>query len=144
LDIFSFFIRHFLHLHFKCYPQSPLYPTPTLLPNPPTPASWPWHSPVLGHIIFTKARASPPIDGQLGHPLLHMQPETQLCGILVSSYRCLIGYFIYLHLKCYPLSQFPLCKPPSHPTFPCFYEAFEEKILKHLERFSVEVGCKCL
>jgi hypothetical protein len=25
-----------------------------LLPNPPTPTSWPWHSPVLGHIIFAK------------------------------------------------------------------------------------------
>jgi hypothetical protein len=24
----------------------------------------------------------------------------------------LIGYFIYLHFKCYPLSQFPLCKHP--------------------------------
>jgi hypothetical protein len=72
-----FFIRYFLHLHFKCYPESPLYPPPSLLPNPPTPASWPWHSPVLGHIIFTRKRASLPIDGQLGHRLLHMQPETR-------------------------------------------------------------------
>ena len=57
-----------------------------MLPNPPTPASWPWHSPVLGHMIFTKPRASPPIDG---HPLLHMQLETQLLGgVVVSSYRC--------------------------------------------------------
>ena len=53
---------------------------PALLPNPPTPTSWPWHSPVLGHIVFTRPRASPPIDGQLGHPLLHMQLETQLWG----------------------------------------------------------------
>ena len=37
-----FLIRYFLHLHFKCYPQSPLYPLTTLLPSPPTPASWPW------------------------------------------------------------------------------------------------------
>jgi hypothetical protein len=29
-------IRYFLHLNFKCYPQSPLYPPPTLFPNPPT------------------------------------------------------------------------------------------------------------
>jgi hypothetical protein len=34
----SFFIRYFLHLHFKCYLQSPLYPPPALIPNPPTPA----------------------------------------------------------------------------------------------------------
>ena len=69
----SFFIRYFLYLHFKCYPESPLHPPPALLPNPPTPASWPWHSPVLGHMIFTRPRASPLIDDQLGHPLLHMQ-----------------------------------------------------------------------
>jgi hypothetical protein len=80
------FIRYFLHLHFKSYPQSPLYPPPALLPNPPTPTTWPWHSPVLGHMIFTRTRPSPPIDGQLGHPLLHMQLETQLWGVLVSSY----------------------------------------------------------
>ena len=36
-------IRYFLHLHFKCYPECPLYPPHALLPNPPTPASWPWH-----------------------------------------------------------------------------------------------------
>jgi hypothetical protein len=63
----------------------PLYPPPTLLPNPPTPASWPWHSPVLGHMIFSRPKASPPIDGRLGHPLLHML-ETQFWGLLVNSY----------------------------------------------------------
>ena len=47
-----------------------------------------WHSPVLGHIIFARPRASPPIDGCLGHPLLHMQLETQALGVLVSSYCC--------------------------------------------------------
>jgi hypothetical protein len=69
LIIFSFFIRYFLHLHFKCFPPSPLYPPHALLPNPFTPASWPWHSPVLGHMIFIRPRASPPIDGRLG-PIL--------------------------------------------------------------------------
>jgi hypothetical protein len=78
--IFFIFIRYFLHLHFKCYPKSPLYPPLALLPNPPTPASWPWHSPVLGHIIFVRPRASHPIDGWLGHLLLHMQLETQVLG----------------------------------------------------------------
>jgi hypothetical protein len=71
------FIRYFLHLHFKCYPESPLYPPSALLHNLPIPASWPWHSPVEGHMIFTRPRASPLIDGQLGHPLLHMQLEIQ-------------------------------------------------------------------
>jgi hypothetical protein len=42
---FQFLIRYFLHLHFKCYPKSPLYPPlPHLLPYPPTPTSWPWRS----------------------------------------------------------------------------------------------------
>jgi hypothetical protein len=81
---FLLLIRYFLHLHFKCYRQSPLLPpplSPALLPNPHTPASWPWHSPVLGHIIFEKPRASPPNDGQLGHLLLHMQLETWALGV---------------------------------------------------------------
>jgi hypothetical protein len=87
---FPFFINYFLHLHFKCYPQSSLYPPPipSLLPNPPTLVSWPWHSPILGHRTFPRPRVSPPIDGRLGHPLLHMQLETQLWEVLVSSYCC--------------------------------------------------------
>jgi hypothetical protein len=59
-----------------------------LLPNPPTPTSWPWHSPILGHRIFTGPRAPPPIGGRLGHPLLHIQLETQALRVLVSSYCC--------------------------------------------------------
>ena len=48
------FIGYFLYIHFKfqMFPKSSLYPLPTLLLYPPTPASWPWHSPVLGHIKF--------------------------------------------------------------------------------------------
>jgi hypothetical protein len=75
LDIFFF-------LHFKCYSlsqfplQNPPIPSPLpLLITPPTPASWPWHSPILGHRTFTGTRASLLIDDRLGHPLLHMQLE---------------------------------------------------------------------
>ena len=60
---YNFFIIYFLHLQFKCNPESPLYPPPTLLPNPPTPASRPWHFPVLRYIIFARPRASLPSDG---------------------------------------------------------------------------------
>jgi hypothetical protein len=67
--------------------KSPI-PSLSLLPNPHTPSSWPWHSPVLGHIIFARPRASPPNDGRLGHLLLHMQLETRALGLLVSSYCC--------------------------------------------------------
>jgi hypothetical protein len=88
LFFFKIFIRYFLHLHFKCYPESPLYPPPVLLPNPPTPTSWPWYSPLLGHIIFARPRASLPNDSRLGHLLLHMQLETRAQGVLVSSYCC--------------------------------------------------------
>ena len=79
---FQFLIRYFLHLHFKYYPEISLYSPPVLLSYPPTPTSWPWCSPVLGHIKF----ASLPYDGQLGHLLLHMQLETRALGVLVSSY----------------------------------------------------------
>ena len=90
IDFFikAFFIRYFLHLHFKCYPQIPLFHSPASLPNPPISASWPWHSPVLGHMIFAIPRTSPHIDGQLGHFLLHMRLEIQLWELLVSSYHC--------------------------------------------------------
>jgi hypothetical protein len=93
LFVFSFFFFFFYYLifsslHFKCYSENPLYPPHTLLPNPPTPASWPWHSPVLGHIIFARPRASPPNDGQLGHLLLHIQLETRALRVLVSSHCC--------------------------------------------------------
>jgi hypothetical protein len=77
---FFFFLRYLLHLHFKCYPKSLLYPPPALLHNPHTPASRSWHSPVLGHIILERTRGSPPIDGRLVHPLLHMQLVTQVWG----------------------------------------------------------------
>jgi hypothetical protein len=64
---------------------------PYTLPSPPTlqptPTSWPWHSPLLGPWIFTRPGASPPTDGWLGHPLLHMQLETAL-GVRISSYCC--------------------------------------------------------
>jgi hypothetical protein len=81
LDIFFIYISNAI-------PKVPYTLHPALLPNLPTPASWPWHSPVLGHMIFTRPRASPPIDDRLGHSLLHMQLETQFWGVLVSSYCC--------------------------------------------------------
>jgi hypothetical protein len=54
--LYFFFIRYFLYLHSKCYPGRSLYHSPVLLPYPPTPASWPWHSPVLGNIKFVRPR----------------------------------------------------------------------------------------
>ena len=56
---------------------------PYPIPRPPAPKpthfhSWPWHSLILGHGTFIGPRTSPPIDDQLGHPLLHMQLELQV------------------------------------------------------------------
>jgi hypothetical protein len=85
---FIIFIRCFLHLHFKCYPKSPLYP-------PPRPAPIPTHShllalafPCTGAYSLLDQGASLPNDGRLGHLLLHMQLETPVLGVLVSSYCC--------------------------------------------------------
>jgi hypothetical protein len=53
-------------------------PIPFILPlltYPPTHTSLSCHSPTLGHQTFTGLRASPSIDVQQGHPLLHMQLE---------------------------------------------------------------------
>jgi hypothetical protein len=71
------FITYFLHLHFKCYPKSPLYthPNPALLPT---------HSHFLAPVfpctrtykVCNTKGASLPRDGRLGHLLLHMQLET--------------------------------------------------------------------
>jgi hypothetical protein len=78
-----FFIRYFLYLHFKCYPESSLYPPPALLQLPTHS-----HFLALGHIKLQDQGASLPSDGQQGHLLLHMQLETGALEVLVSSYCC--------------------------------------------------------
>ena len=84
-----FFIIYFLHLHFKCYPKSSLYPPPALLPYPPTPTSWPWRSPVLGHIEFARPRGLsfhwwPTRPSSATYAARDMSSG----GVLVSSYCC--------------------------------------------------------
>jgi hypothetical protein len=77
LDIFFIYI-----LMLSLSQVSPLeIPYPLLPPTAPQPThshSRSWYSPIMGHRIFTGPRASPPIDDQLGHPLLHMQLEPQV------------------------------------------------------------------
>ena len=79
LDIFFIYISYAIPFP-SFLSKNHLYPPPAFLPNSPTPASWPCHSHVLGHIIFARPRASPSIEGLLSHPLLHMQLETQALG----------------------------------------------------------------
>ena len=86
--VFSFFIRYFLDLHFKCFPLSryPLRnpPIPVPLPLPlwgcppqpfPSPIFLPWHSPTVGNQTPSGSKASPPTDVQQSHPLTHMWTE---------------------------------------------------------------------
>jgi hypothetical protein len=112
----QFFVRYFLHLHFKCYPESPLYLPQTLLPYPPTPASWPWHSPVLRHKNLQDQGASLPNDGWLGHLLLHMQLETRALGVLISSY-CTLHNDIFTFLRfCLPMCSVATIPQPGRTT----------------------------
>jgi hypothetical protein len=67
------FIRYFYIYISNVIPSEKLLsPPPSLFPNPPTPTSRPWHSPILGHRTFTGPSVSPPIDDQLDHPPLYM------------------------------------------------------------------------
>jgi hypothetical protein len=77
LDIFFIYISTLIAFPgFFSEKHLPLMPSPIhLLTSPPTSASWPWNSPLLGHRTYTEPMASPPIDNQLGYPLLHMQLE---------------------------------------------------------------------
>ena len=55
------------------------YPLPSpSAPQPNHSHSWSQNYPILGHKALTRPRASPPIDDQLGHPLLHIQLEPQV------------------------------------------------------------------
>jgi hypothetical protein len=90
-------------------------PSPfTLLPNPPTPASWTWHSPKLEHRTFTRPMASTPIDDRLGHPLLHilLEPGVPPCVLFDwwSSPRELWGYWL-VHIVVLPIGR----QTPSAP-----------------------------
>jgi hypothetical protein len=83
-----FLIRHFLYIHFKCYPESSLYPPSTLLPYLPTPASWPWHSPVLGHIKFAIPRGLSSLWWPSRPSSATNAARDMSSGVLVSSYCC--------------------------------------------------------
>ena len=91
-----FLIGYFLYLHFKCFPLSEGLPFRNSLSHPPPPCLYEGALP-LTHPLLSSCpgislhwgikhpqgpRATPPIDGQLGHPLLHMQlePRVPLCA----------------------------------------------------------------
>ena len=69
-----------------------------LLTNVPTPTSWPWNSPILGHRAFTRPRTSPSTDDLLGYPLLHVQLEPRVPPCIIFGWwfrpRELWGYWL--------------------------------------------------
>jgi hypothetical protein len=111
------FIRYFLYLHFKCYPKVIPYALPHPAPNLSTPASWPWHSPVLRHMTFRRPRASPPNDGQLGHLLLHPINSHQTQTLEYSFY--LNGFRLLLIPRSSGKQSTPKPNPPASK-FACF------------------------
>jgi hypothetical protein len=85
---FNFFIRYFLHLYFKCYPESSLYCPPALLPYPPTPTFWSWRFPVLGHIKFARPRGLFSQWWPTRPSSTTYAARDTSSGVLVSSYCC--------------------------------------------------------
>ena len=75
--LFDIFFYQLISL-FKLQMLSPFLVSLLKTHPPPllTSSSLSWNSTTLGHRAFTRPRASPPIDGQLGHPLLHMRLES--------------------------------------------------------------------
>jgi hypothetical protein len=111
LLFFNVFLKiiYFSYLHFKCYPlswfplQNPFSPSPSLC-SP----THPWHSLILEHRTFTGLGASPPIDDQLDHPLLHMQLEPWFPPCIFFGWwfspRELWGYLL-VHIVVLPMGQ---------------------------------------
>jgi hypothetical protein len=87
-NLFIIIIRYFLYIHFECYPESSLYPPSALLPYPPTPPSWPWHSPVLGHIKFAIPRGLSSQWWPTRPSSATYAARDMTSGVLVSSYCC--------------------------------------------------------
>ena len=108
LFFFIFLIRYFLHLHFKCYPKHPPYPTPCF--------------------IFTSKKLTVFWSLEFLLDLFH-HLQWGIHGSLSLFLDFLIGYFIYLHFKC-PSSRVPLHKLPPHPLPPASMRVRESHFLR--------------
>jgi hypothetical protein len=79
---------------------------PPLAPQPTHSHSWSWHSLILGHRAFTGPSVTPPIDDRLGHPLLHIQLESQVPACVFFDWwyssKELWGYWL-VHIDVPPM-----------------------------------------
>ena len=78
--MFIFFFFQFLLGIFFLYISNAIPKVPHTLPYPPTTTSWPWCSPVLGHIKFARPRDLSSQWCCLGHLLIHMQLKSRAPG----------------------------------------------------------------
>ena len=118
-----FFIRLFFFIYISnAIPKVPYTLPPTLLPYPPTPTSWPWCSPVLGHIASTPlwhltVRLLTPSWGSRGFPALLIRsppwPENFLWQLLSFLFHVFLFWYI-VSLDLLALNSFsPLCSSIS-------------------------------
>jgi len=112
---------------------------PTDQPSPSPPASLYWQSLILGNQVFTGTRASPPIDAQQGHPLIHMQldpwvPPCELFGwfLIPGSFRVSGWLMFFFFCDCKPpqllqsflLTNSSICNPVLSPMVGCEHPYF--------------------
>jgi hypothetical protein len=70
------------------------------------------------HSFSCSGSSLPPIGWPCPEPRLVLSYASCFVVFPVVIFKIFIGYFISLHFKCYPLSQFPLHKPPIPPLPP--------------------------
>jgi hypothetical protein len=117
---FLFFLKYFL-FKFQMLSLFLIFPlkTPNCPPpvhHPPTPPSYPWHSPTLKYRDFIGQSVSLPIDELQGHSLIHMQqypwiPPCVLFGQWFSPWE-IWGYWL-VHILVHPMGL----QTPSAPEF---------------------------
>jgi hypothetical protein len=80
--------RCFLTFTFQMLSPKPPIPSPQPAPQPTHCHSLALAFSCTGAYDLRNNKGLSSLDGWLSHPLLHMQLETQLWGVLVSSYHC--------------------------------------------------------
>jgi hypothetical protein len=95
----------------------PLSPPHSPFSNPPTPASWPWHSPVLGHTFVHQKKKSSrqkSVSANVAHILtrgtIHCKASRHLKTLYIAQHPDISGHYICTssrHLRILYNSQQP-------------------------------------